>query len=794
MPLPAARDHWASVGRAAAHSKPSGAAAEPRAQRRNNPHAMVVLRISSSPPPENRATPVLSLSPTNTFDVWRSRNTESAFPCTHTDSSLCTCAASAGAGSADLARESPEVALLEIGAAEPWFVALVLVGFDSDQGQLVESCVPDLVLTHAEKEAIACNCMPDSNAGGMGREDSFFSFRVARHGHATNALARKASRGTFSRRLLLAHSLFRQAPDPALPRGSFQKALVLVTSTPFLTLPHKLLTTIADEVFVHGRSALVRAMADAARWPDPRAQTGSRSIMLRMLNSEIVVSLPEAFLTSFAAPQASVRLLPVGDGKEGKGSGTSAQWRATRERVLELSPVSSCDVSENETGDDIPTADLVRHRHTVSSKGEESRNRSVEKDVSAERNEWAGWNQTLTEAVEDHPGARAPSVVRCWPLAVPSSNPTSSPFHEIDIMRALFGVHDRIWALWELVALGEPLAVMAPTPSQASAAVLAIISLIHPLPFVGDWRPYFCIQDHDYERLADADSIDEALPNGAVFGLTSTHVLDTLKFNHVLSIAGPGNSGMKVSIKCRLKSRHKPTLYRSRQLSGAMNAAISAQKRRDINAMTAAAFDVRACLLDRVTRPFMRAFDRYLVPTWGDGRRVTDPEYTSDPFGKRLGLVNLDLETFPTRKDFLAAGVLGLFKAGTVSKTRAQAFYSLFVRGPVFKVWWRAALASARCECANAHRTAVLAACKRGVGKMTKRLSFGTSPSGDEASTVDERVELLLRVRTEITNVSSTDVLLSEQLNGLLQDLSCSLPPDAVRSLGEFGRAMSMSS
>lgn len=760
--------------------------------------------------------------------------------------------------------DTDELRMLETGVAEPWFVALVLVGFDIDKGQVVESCVPEFTLTDAEREAICFHSMPDSAAGGTGREDALFSFRVPRRGGGPGAASASesgsgsraesgagadtaagsglelggvdggpaqalssadsdGSRSTTSsagppavlrravsasperasissRRLLLAHSLFRQAPDPSSPRGSFQKALVLVTSTPYLTLPHMLLTALADDAFVFGDVALKRAVTDAAQWPDPRAQFETRALKLRLLESELTVSLPDAFLSSFAAPQAAVRAAPGDDDGFASTRGANCTSmgkfsKMTRNSLLldSSSPISSSDPGEAQ--DEIPAPDLHRHRDGSGVSWAEQQKRAGSHLVGGGGGGGAcgGGSGTTSRgggsrrqderlaALKGHPGASEAALVRCWPACMPSSNPTAPPFHEIDIMRALSGVHDRIWALWELVALGEPLVVLAPTPSQCSSAVLAVMSLIHPLPFVGDWRPYFCIQDIDYPRFAGAESISQVLPRGAVFGVTSPHVLQTLKFPHVLTVSGTGDRGVNVTYKPGLKSPNRTSLHQSRQLNSLMNTALSARTKRDQNAMAAAAFDVRSCLLERVTRPFLRAFDRYLVPTWGDGQSTSSEPYASDPFGRGLSLLNFSPECFPDPEDLAAPGVLALFKSGTVSRTRARGFYRRFTSGPVFSLWWRPARAAAMRGCAEEHRKHMLEACARGVGVRMTRLGVSCDPAE-----LDETVDLCLRLRSELAVVPPADTLLKAKLGQLLGDVRAALPEELMGSVGKM--------
>lgn len=651
-------------------------------------------------------------APSATFDVWRAVN---------------------AAGTAD--------------APEPWLAALVLVGFDLDKGQIVEACVPPAVLSPAEQETICYHAMPDSAAGGNGQEDAMYSFRVLRDARGPAHIAVSEGSGASGSlesaiasdvvsaddvdgcaeddaavrpqrsRLLLAHTLFRQAPDPSNPRGFFQKALVLVTSSPCVTLPRVLLTTLAADAFVYGERALERAVLDIRSWPDPRVQTSARALTLPFMGRELSVSLPQSFLSSFAAPQASLR---------------ESERSADQDGYLPLSPSSA-----------------VSDDHSLGQ-----------------------------EPHPSHAGAQSPPLVRKWPCVSPSASPTVSPFHEVNIAQALGGACDKIWSLWELLVLGEPIAVLASTPSQTSAAVLGLMGLIHPLPFVGDWRPYFCIQDPSYMRLYSAKSIEDVVPRGAIYGVTNAHMIATLQFPHILTVSG--TDGVGTPGKPGLKSSYRPSLHRSRQLLSLLNSSASGISRTNSKTSDNTAHEVRACVLDKVTRPFLRAFERYLVPTWGDGRPVTEEPYASDPFGRKLTLIELDLGTFPTAEDLSSPGVMNLFKAGAMSRTRARTFYGKFVNGPVFASWWRAARLVAEEECSVLHRTDVLEACVRGTGITGTECSQGGSLNDEQTSRISD---LSSRVRQELAAAGPLDRILRMKLLELMQSLTGASLPDTRQAI-----------
>ncbi|KAG6827615.1 hypothetical protein H0H92_011072 [Tricholoma furcatifolium] len=79
---------------------------------------------------------------------------------------------------------------------------------------------------------------------------------------------------------------------------------------------------------------------------------------------------------------------------------------------------------------------------------------------------------------------------------------TSSPL--IPAPLALFeAIVTQLWSIWECVVLCEPLLVFGTSPAQTSQAVWWLRDLMRPLPFAGDFRPYFTMQDGDQSALVN---------------------------------------------------------------------------------------------------------------------------------------------------------------------------------------------------------------------------------------------------------------------------------------------------
>lgn len=123
------------------------------------------------------------------------------------------------------------------------------------------------------------------------------------------------------------------------------------------------------------------------------------------------------------------------------------------------------------------------------------------------------------------------------PARFPPSNPSIAfgLFHEADLFVSFRGLLLHLWTLWELMILGEPLLVFAPTPTQCSEAVSALVSLLAPLICSVDFRPYFTIHDPDFPGVNSLP--DDASFPPMVLGVTNLFFLKALRsIPHVISV------------------------------------------------------------------------------------------------------------------------------------------------------------------------------------------------------------------------------------------------------------------
>ena len=87
-----------------------------------------------------------------------------------------------------------------------------------------------------------------------------------------------------------------------------------------------------------------------------------------------------------------------------------------------------------------------------------------------------------------------------------------------ELFTVLSPLLDHLHTLWELALTGEPLVVQAASPAHCSALVQALTSIIHPLTFLADYRPFYTIHDTDFKELTSSNS--SALPS-IILGVTN---------------------------------------------------------------------------------------------------------------------------------------------------------------------------------------------------------------------------------------------------------------------------------
>jgi len=143
-----------------------------------------------------------------------------------------------------------------------------------------------------------------------------------------------------------------------------------------------------------------------------------------------------------------------------------------------------------------------------------------------------------------------------------SSSMPLTPLPESDLFTVLLPLLDHLHNLWELVLTAEPLVVFAPSPAQCSATVQALTSLIQPLRFMADYRPFYTIHDTDFKELTSSNS--SALPS-IILGVTNPFFSKALQqWPHTVRLGDPfpkSPSKKEAKKQSKFKSECQPGVF-----------------------------------------------------------------------------------------------------------------------------------------------------------------------------------------------------------------------------------------
>jgi hypothetical protein len=146
------------------------------------------------------------------------------------------------------------------------------------------------------------------------------------------------------------------------------------------------------------------------------------------------------------------------------------------------------------------------------------------------------------------------SSVRALAETVPRSpNTVIIPsISQINYYQLLRPVLAHFELLWELVVLCEPIVVIAPSPTLVAQAVEALVSLIRPLKYMSDYRPYFTIHDTEFKDITTKTQAPPAM----IIGVTNPFFNKALDhWPHVLRLGEVTHSSGKLSTAKGLYSR-----------------------------------------------------------------------------------------------------------------------------------------------------------------------------------------------------------------------------------------------
>ncbi|XP_025755654.1 protein DENND6B isoform X1 [Oreochromis niloticus] len=263
-------------------------------------------------------------------------------------------------------------------------------------------------------------------------------------------------------------------------------------------------------------------------------------------------------------------------------------------------------------------------------------------------------------------------------LLAPTLLPT---IHELDLFKCFQSVLIHLQMLWELTLLGEPLVIMAPSPTISSETVLAIISSISPLKFCCDFRPYFTIHDSEFREYTTRTQA----PPSVVLGVTNPFFIKTFQsWPHIVRLgevkmAGDLPKQVKVKKLSKLKTldtkpgiytAYKTFLHKDKILIKRLLKGI--QRKRPSEVQSAI---LRRHLLE-LTQSFIIPLERYMASLMPLQRSVTPWKTPPQirPFSQDEFLSTLD-HAGPQLTSLLRGDWIGLYRK--------------FFRSPNFDGWYR---------------------------------------------------------------------------------------------------------
>ncbi|OWZ23866.1 hypothetical protein PHMEG_0001191 [Phytophthora megakarya] len=316
--------------------------------------------------------------------------------------------------------------------------ALATVVFDIDAGQKLDALFPSACgLSEAAKTSLAHLSLPHCNNQDEGDTQFIVRFRDVPDDE-----------------LLFGFVLFRQQKDESRTRGYFQKALVLVSTRPYVDLYDRVLRVIGPLFFKVGPQVLAAVYNNIKAWPElvhdtpvvlPLAGTYISCIIPKLLNYEQM----DATYESDAESPLHSHFIVEGD-----------------DDATDVPDFNDVDDDEDDEVEDTEETVLVKGGNFVVSR-------------------------------RQHPPS--PSF---GDLLLSKRARQSTPFENIGLYSSFVGLEESLWLLWQLAITGESCLMLSPHARTCSQATLAFTSLIAPLHFQGDCRPYYTVYEADFDTLA----------------------------------------------------------------------------------------------------------------------------------------------------------------------------------------------------------------------------------------------------------------------------------------------------
>jgi len=334
-----------------------------------------------------------------------------------------------------------------------WVVAIAVVSFDIDEGQVIEHIVPQKALSRGEQKLLSLLSFPDSNS--FNAEGSMkYIFRLKRDSQ--------------DREYDYGFTYFKQRKDANNMRGYFQKSLLILTSLPYIQFFKSLVELVGNAYFNQDTQncnlRFVESIYDSiCNWPVPMPGC---QYELKVLDELLMISIPKE--------------------------------KSNKKRI------------NGKFGIELKVANNDQYNKSNSNNTNQANFNLDSPTFKSEPN--------LPYILSD--------------LGIQERG----LFQDINLFSIFkFDKINLLYKLWELVMTNQPLLVISDAPSDCSETVFGLISLISPLDFNGDYKPYFTIYDPAYRVYQE--QYERKVISNAILGVTNPLFLKTFKsFPNILHL------------------------------------------------------------------------------------------------------------------------------------------------------------------------------------------------------------------------------------------------------------------
>ena len=414
-----------------------------------------------------------------------------------------------------------------------WITCLCIVNFDLLIGQTVEYSIPEF-FNEVELQNIANSAFPDSNSGKF--NDTVFTFRF-RSNNNNNNNSTVASPKNNRYPYYFGYSFFRQLKDSTIKRGYFQKSVVLISHLPINFEP--LISYIGAMYFDCGVTALESALHAIASWPNPIPSI--RVLELPCLGQLFqmhidplsIGSIDESVNVSLAGNYSFVSANIKRDCQSGGSSLDNSPSFSPMNQSSKLTQQSS--------------ATIFQQNRSLALSG--SLPRFNEPKISAPSNALLKLNNSnnslKTKKIPDDSESLNEILSR-----VHASAP--GMFQHINLFQTFHNILPSLWYIWELSLTSSTVLFIAKTPAVCSHIVLGMVSIISPIIFRGDYRPYFTLYDPDFRHF------QLSAHTSVVIGTTNPFFFRAFEsFPNIVHVPTEHNAAYDSSFSANIKVRNE---------------------------------------------------------------------------------------------------------------------------------------------------------------------------------------------------------------------------------------------